>query len=364
MQFWESDLWFISHQRKIICIKLSLDTLKNAEDISSNGSVLIQIHLPNCNYSATSPSYSHVLSFSNSDDESQIHCKKPRFQEDHGNNIEVIIGTPITWFDLTHPEDDKNDYFSWLGIDWASTYFTGAFHDHYKTDSKVCSSFEKVGTGEARIWKNYFNLNHLNSFASGNWKPSAHCKVILKYITMDYIHFNWSVPLRKIITVLSTNIHESPFYKLLYDVCKKNDSVTTYDEAIKLPHSDFKTHTGILLLGLSFLIEINTIHIKTRHFTNICHIFMSNHTAIKCVHFWILRNASLQAYMRTHTSSIPQEYLKPHIWSMLFQIILSHKGNASWKISFSHHVWSAILWGTSTGTTVLAWLQLYPYLNL
>jgi len=63
----------------------------------------------------------------------------------------VIIGTPITWFDLTHPEDDKNDYFSWLGIDWASTYFTGAFHDHYKTDSKVCSSFEKVGTGEARI---------------------------------------------------------------------------------------------------------------------------------------------------------------------------------------------------------------------
>ena len=47
------------------------------------------------------------------------------------------------------------------------------------------------------------NLTHLTLFISDNYESSAHCKVILKYITRYYIHFNWSVALGEIITVLN-----------------------------------------------------------------------------------------------------------------------------------------------------------------
>ena len=73
---------------------LSLNALKeHAKDISGDGSpILRQIHSPNSNCSATSPPYSPPLSFRDVDDESQMHCKKIRVQEECGN-VEVIIGT-------------------------------------------------------------------------------------------------------------------------------------------------------------------------------------------------------------------------------------------------------------------------------
>jgi len=38
------------------------------------------------------------------------------------------------------------------------------------------------------------------------------------------------------------------------------------DELNVLPHSDFKAHTGLLLLGILFLVEVGVIHIQAGSF--------------------------------------------------------------------------------------------------
>ena len=59
-------------------IELFLDALKHIEDVCGGGSVLSQISSPSCDYTTAL----HAPSFSDSDDESQMHCKKLRLQEE------------------------------------------------------------------------------------------------------------------------------------------------------------------------------------------------------------------------------------------------------------------------------------------
>ena len=48
---------------------------------------------------------------------------------------------------------------------------------------------------------------------------------------------------------------------LLYGVCENTGLITTYDEKVVLPTSEFKAHTSLLILGLCFLVEVSTLYV-------------------------------------------------------------------------------------------------------
>ena len=81
---------------------------------------------------------------------------------------------------------------------------------------------------------------------------------------LDYLwppHQGRPIPLREILSVLASNSGDYTKANLLYGVCENTGLVTTYDEKVVLPTSEFKAHTSLLILGLCFLIEVGTLYV-------------------------------------------------------------------------------------------------------
>ena len=136
------------------------------------------------------------------------------------------------WFNWSYPKDDENDYFGWQRFNHATEYFTTAFHDQYKMELvKYDHHLVKLGITKQEFERIILTLTHFVSFVSDNNNISAQYKV---------------------------------------NLCEKNKIVMTHDKAIHLPHSDFKAQTGLLILGLSFLLETGIIQIEAGTFLGLC----------------------------------------------------------------------------------------------
>ena len=65
----------------------------------------------------------------------------------------------------------------------------------------------------------------------------------------------------EILSVLASDGGDYTKANLLYGVCENTSLITTYNEKVVLPTSEFKAHTSLLILGLCFLIEVSTLYI-------------------------------------------------------------------------------------------------------
>ena len=108
---------------------------------------------------------------------------------------------------------------------------------------------------------------HFIGISSDNYSPASHQKI---WYDLD-LHFLWlphqgrAIPLGKILLVLTSDSSDYTKANLLYGVCKNMGLLTTYDEKVVLPASEFKAHTSFLILGLCFLIEVgmNYVDVST-----------------------------------------------------------------------------------------------------
>ena len=105
---------------------------------------------------------------------------------------------------------------------------------------------------------------HFISIASDNYLPASHQKIWYN-LDLDYLwlpHQGRPIPLREILSVLASDSSDYTKANLLYGVCKNTGLVTTYDEKVVLPTSEFKAHTSLLILGLCFLVEVGTLYVN------------------------------------------------------------------------------------------------------
>jgi len=106
-------------------------------------------------------------------------------------------------------------------------------------------------------------LTHFISVASDNYLPASHQKIWYD-LDLDYLwlpHKGRAIPLGEILLVLASDSGNYTKANLLYGVCENAGLITTYDEKVVLPASEFKAHTSLLILGLCFLIEVSTFYI-------------------------------------------------------------------------------------------------------
>ena len=106
-------------------------------------------------------------------------------------------------------------------------------------------------------------LAYFISVASDNYLPASHQKIWYN-LDLNYLwppHKGRSIPLGEILSVLASDSGDYTKANLLYGVCENTSLITTYNEKVVLPASEFKAHTSLLILGLCFLVEVGTLYV-------------------------------------------------------------------------------------------------------
>jgi len=110
-------------------------------------------------------------------------------------------------------------------------------------------------------------LTHFISVASDNYLPASHQKIWYD-LDLDYLwppHQGRSIPLREILSVLTSDSSNYTKANLLYGVCENTGLITPVlllCTKVVLPASEFKAHTSLLILGLCFLVEVGTLYVN------------------------------------------------------------------------------------------------------
>jgi len=74
-------------------------------------------------------------------------------------------------------------------------------------------------------------------------------------------HQGRAIPLGEILSVLTSDSSDYTKANLLYGVWENTSLITTYNKQVVPPMSEFKAHTSLLILGLCFFVEVNTIYV-------------------------------------------------------------------------------------------------------
>jgi len=128
-------------------------------------------------------------------------------------------------------------------------------------------------------------IMHFISIASDNYSPASHQKIWYN-LDLNYLwppHQGRAIPLREILSVLASDSSDYTKANLLYRVCENTGLITTYDEKVVLPTSEFKAHTSLLILGLCFLVEVGTLYVDISMYKKLVMSLDSKIPYIVCV---------------------------------------------------------------------------------
>lgn len=164
----------------------------------------------------------------------------------------------------------ESDFFKWRGLTHPSTYFLAEFPQLYQAQKVL---FQRLVARQGLDWsifaQTFLSLAFFIGVASENYNPvSTHLlqPFLFRPATNDFI-LRRSIPLGEIVATLCCNAHYAGFEILLYGISEQGGTAYTYDSTIELPRSTYLVHTDILILALSFLVEIGILSLDVGYYT-------------------------------------------------------------------------------------------------